>query len=48
VLAGSLLKVCGLLLERGIHPTIISEGYQLALYKALEVMNAMAVPIELS
>jgi len=27
VLAGSLLRVCGLLLERGIHPTTISEGY---------------------
>ena len=27
VIAGSLLKVCINLLERGIHPTTISEGY---------------------
>lgn len=27
VIAGSLLKSCSNLLERGIHPTTISEGY---------------------
>jgi T-complex protein 1 subunit delta len=31
VIAGSLLNVCSNLLDRGIHPTIISEGFQLAL-----------------
>lgn len=41
VVAGALLKACELLLEKGIHPTTISEGYQLALAKALEVLQEM-------
>jgi T-complex protein 1 subunit delta len=27
VIAGALLKACEILLEKGIHPTTISEGY---------------------
>lgn len=47
VVAGALLKACELLLEKGIHPTTISEGYQLALAKALEVLQEMKQPVSL-
>ena len=33
VVAGSLLEACIGLLEKGIHPTTISEGFQLSLNK---------------
>ena len=48
VLAGSLLAACEKLLERGIHPTIISDAFQTACKKAVEVLTAMATPLELS
>lgn len=47
VVAGALLKACELLLEKGIHPTTISEGYQIALDKAQEVLEAMKQPVDL-
>eukprot|EP00300_Choanocystis_sp_HF-7_P021842 c20948_g1_i1.p1 GENE.c20948_g1_i1~~c20948_g1_i1.p1 ORF type:complete len:545 (-),score=124.98 c20948_g1_i1:8-1462(-) len=48
VIAGSLLGVCLDLLNKGIHPTIISEAFQLARNKADDVLTGMAVPIDLS
>lgn len=38
VIAGALLNVCELLMQKGIHPTTISEGFQLALQKSLEIL----------
>lgn len=32
----------------GIHPTIISESFQKALEKGIEVLNDMSRPVELS
>jgi len=48
VIAGSLLESCELLLDRGIHPTTISEGFQLALGKSLDILKTITKPVELS
>jgi T-complex protein 1 subunit delta len=48
VIAGSLLKACQTLLEKGIHASAISEGLQIALDKALEVIDSMSVPVDLN
>eukprot|EP00850_Spirogloea_muscicola_P008063 SM000042S15330 [mRNA] locus=s42:304110:306960:- [translate_table: standard] len=48
VLAGALLKQCLGLLAKGVHPTVISEALHKASEKAVEVLTAMAVPVELS
>lgn len=47
VIAGALLNACQLLLEKGIHPTAISEGFGVSLQKALEVIDDMSIPISL-
>ena len=46
ILTGELLKQAGELLEKGIHPTTITAGYNLAAKEALKVLNAMATPIK--
>ena len=48
VLAGSLLNASQKLLARGIHPTTVSESYQKAADKAVEILTDMAVPVSLS
>lgn len=48
VIAGALLAACELLLEKGIHPTIISEGFQVALDKALVILDTLKAPIDLN
>uniref|UniRef100_A0A669P532 T-complex protein 1 subunit delta n=1 Tax=Phasianus colchicus TaxID=9054 RepID=A0A669P532_PHACC len=48
VIAGALLDACSRLLQKGIHPTIISESFQKALEKGIEVLTNMAQPVELS
>jgi len=45
LIAGTLLKVAQELLEQGIHPTVITKGYKLAMDKALEVLDANAIKI---
>ncbi len=46
VLTGELLKVAGELLEKGIHPTTITSGYNLASKEAVKVLEGMAVDIK--
>jgi len=46
VLAGQLLAEAEDLLKEDIHPTIIIDGYQKALKKALEVLEEIAIPID--
>jgi T-complex protein 1 subunit delta len=48
VIAGALLRACTDLLEKGIHPTAISDGFQIALEKALEIIDGMAQPVDLN
>uniref|UniRef100_G3Q882 T-complex protein 1 subunit delta n=1 Tax=Gasterosteus aculeatus TaxID=69293 RepID=G3Q882_GASAC len=48
VIAGALLDACSKLLQRGIHPTTISESFQKAVEKGVEVLTGMSRPVELS
>jgi T-complex protein 1 subunit delta len=48
VVAGSLLEAAEKLLQRGIHPTIISDAFQHAAAKAVEILAGMSQPIELA
>jgi T-complex protein 1 subunit delta len=48
VMAGSLLKASQELLAKGIHPSAISDGFQVALTKAIEVIDGMAQPVDLN
>lgn len=45
VIAGELLKKAEGLLEKGVHPTIIVQGYKQAEKKAEEILNSVAVTV---
>lgn len=47
VIAGSLLEAAEKLLQKGIHPTAISDSFQRCASKAVEILNGMATPIRL-
>jgi thermosome len=46
VIAGELLKNAEGLIAQGIHPTVITEGYQMAAEQALKVLDAIAIPVK--
>lgn len=48
VIAGSLLNQCSNLLLKGIHPTAITEAFQLCVSKAEEILTGISIPIELT
>ncbi|KAA3670455.1 T-complex protein 1 subunit delta, partial [Paragonimus westermani] len=48
VLAGSLLDACSKLLDKGIHPTTISDSFLKAASEACRIIEDMSVPLELS
>ncbi|XP_065068616.1 T-complex protein 1 subunit delta-like [Rhopilema esculentum] len=48
VIAGSLLNAASRLLDKGIHPTIISESFQKAAGKAMEFITEISTPVDLS
>jgi T-complex protein 1 subunit delta len=49
VIAGSLLGAAERLLQKGLHPTVISEAFQRAAARAIEILtDNMAIPISLS
>lgn len=48
VIAGALLDAAEKLLNRGIHPTAISESFQRAAVHALKILNDIATPVELT
>ncbi len=48
VLAGAFLTAAQQLLEKGIHPSAISDGFQMAVDKAMQVVKDISVPIELT
>ncbi|CAN8074804.1 unnamed protein product [Agarophyton chilense] len=47
VICGALLSAALDLLGNGIHPSAISDAFQLALMKSLQIVNGMAVPVNL-
>ncbi|AYK15260.1 MAG: thermosome subunit alpha [Methanosarcina flavescens] len=48
VVSGQLLTKAEDLIEQEIHPTIIASGYRLAADKAVEVLNSLAMTVEMS
>ncbi|XP_031628413.1 T-complex protein 1 subunit delta [Contarinia nasturtii] len=48
VVAGALLEAADRLLQKGIHPTAISDSFQRCSTKAVEILTAMSKPIELT
>jgi T-complex protein 1 subunit delta len=48
VIAGALLNACQSLLEKGIHPTAISESFMAALEKADEILREVSRPLNLA
>ena len=48
VIAGSFLSAARRLLEKGIHPTTISESFQRAAAKTIEILAGMSQPIDLN
>jgi len=47
VICGSLLKKAQELLEKGVHPTVISDAFNKAAQKACEVLEGVAIPVNL-
>ncbi|WIA43373.1 hypothetical protein OEZ86_009859 [Tetradesmus obliquus] len=47
VICGALLKKAQELLERGIHPTVISDSFNTAANKACEILESIAIPVNL-
>lgn len=47
VLAGALLDASDKLLKRGIHPTAISDAFQRAAAKAIEILEGLSIPVNL-
>jgi T-complex protein 1 subunit delta len=47
ILAGSFLDKAEKLIERGVHPSIISEGYAMSLKKATEIVNQIATKVDI-
>jgi T-complex protein 1 subunit delta len=47
VICGALLRKCLELLERGVHPTVISDAFAKAAEKAVEILASIAIPVDL-
>jgi thermosome len=47
IIAGELLSKGEELLDKGIHPTVIIDGYKMAQEKALETLEKIALPVDL-
>jgi len=48
ILAGELLAKAEELIGKNIHPTIIIDGYKKAMEKALEILEKIAIPVDLN
>ncbi|WML67360.1 MAG: Thermosome subunit alpha [Methanoregula sp. SKADARSKE-2] len=46
VLVGALMEKAEVMLEDGIHPTVIAQGYQLGMEKALEIVNGLSFKVD--
>ncbi|KAG2491247.1 hypothetical protein HYH03_010454 [Edaphochlamys debaryana] len=47
VICGALLKKCQELLEKGVHPTIVSDAFAKAASKACEILEGIAIPVNM-
>lgn len=48
IIAGELLNKAEELIEKNVHPTIIIDGYKKAQEKALEILEKIAIPVDLN
>lgn len=48
IIAGELLSRSEELVDRNVHPTVIIDGYRLAQQKALDILNQIAMPVDLT
>lgn len=48
VTAGSLLEAAERLLQKGIHPTLISDAFQKAAFKSVSILMNMSIPVDLT
>lgn len=48
VIAGGFLKACEILLDKGLHANMISEGFQNALEFSLKTLKNMSLPIDIA
>jgi thermosome len=46
VLVGALMEQAESLLEQGIHPTVISQGFRLGMEKALEISDSLSLKVD--
>jgi thermosome len=46
ILVGAMMEQAEGLLEQGIHPTVIAEGYRMGMDKALEIVNGLALKVD--
>ena len=48
VIAGALLDACGVLLSKGIHPTVIATSFNKACAHAEKILEGISIPVDLS
>ncbi len=46
VLVGALMEQAEIMLEQGIHPTVIAQGYLMGMEKALEIVNSLSHKVD--
>ncbi|MDD1690735.1 MAG: thermosome subunit [Methanoregula sp.] len=48
ILVGALMEQAESMLEQGIHPTVIAEGYRMGMEKALAIVNSLSLKVSAS
>jgi thermosome len=46
ILVGALMEQAEAMLEQGIHPTVIAQGYRMGMEKALEIVNSLSLKVD--
>ncbi len=46
ILVGALMEQAESMLEQGIHPTVIAQGYRMGMEKALEIINGLSLKVD--
>src|SRR5512145_1097799 len=46
ILVGALMEQAEYMLEQGIHPTVIAQGYRMGMEKALEIVNGLSLKVD--
>ncbi len=46
IMVGALMEQAEFMLEQGIHPTVIAQGYRMGMEKALELVNGLSLKVE--